>query len=77
MRYGFDKHGGFWVVDDANRAASYSYPTSSNAKAAAKNLDNLAEKIRKDIALEASFCDPAIIEQHYLRAVEALKAMES
>lgn len=77
MRYGLDKHRGFWVVDDERRLASYSYPGSINADFAAKRIEQIANFIFQKLPEDSRGLPDRIVEEHYQRGVEALKAIES
>lgn len=62
MRYGFDKSGGFAVVDDEKRVSAYAYPSSVHAKAAKRNPEAVASEMLADLWVG---CPDNIREAHY------------
>lgn len=69
LDYGFDKTGGFYVLDHERRRAHYCYANSCGAANAKKNPAKVAAVAEKFFSGYEG--DPAIVDTHYLRVCEA------
>lgn len=69
MRYGFDKSGGFAVVDDSKRVGSFAFPTSTLADKAKTDPEGTARAMLADVWKD---CPADIQEEHYRLSCEAI-----
>lgn len=74
MRYGWDKDGGFVVVDDYEVLSAYAYPSSGFAVASKRDAHKTAERM---IHESFRFAPESIRQDHYLRCCVILDRIKA